>query len=512
MLREGAVPMDSGAGGGYLSPFPSPGPVRPSGVLRHLPRRTRAHVEPVTFTRRNLPLRALLALGGLVSLGVLLTWSPSDADDGATLEPIYAQPAETVEIRALGPGETLGEVLSDVLQPNEQHRLIMAFREQASPRRMRVNTEITLRYRPGAPGAAAPVEGSAASAGESQWLRGVDVALNPDETVRLTRDAFGWHSRTVRTPTWTDTIYASGEIEDVLWNAVVKNPALGDLPPQDRALLIHHLDQIFQWQIDFSRQIRSGDHYRFAFERQVRPDGSMRAGHVIAAELVNAGTPFHAVWFDPNGDGDGTYYDLEGKSVRRAFLLKPLEFRRISSRFSRGRFHPILKKWRSHRGVDYAADRGTPIMATADGVVTHRGPRGGLGNAVIIRHANGFVTRYGHMSGFASGVRVGSRVKQEQIIGYVGATGLATGPHLHYEMWRNGSAVDPLSIDLPTGDPVPDDDRERWSRELSGRMALLDRLPSPVSVRMASADDAELRAPADGDDGRPGVEDGEEEL
>jgi murein DD-endopeptidase MepM/ murein hydrolase activator NlpD len=431
-------------------------------------------------TRRNATYRALLGVGGLLCVGIVTVALPSGPPQvEPVLEPVFARPAETVRIRALGRGQTLGEVLEDALAPAEQQRLVMAFREQASPRRMRVNTEIMLRYRP------AP-EGEAA-AGE-RWLRGVDVALNPDETVRLTRDAFGWHSAMIRTPTWTDTIYAAGQIEDVLWNAVIENPVLDELPVKDRALLIHHLDKIFQWQIDFSRQIQRGDSYRFVFERLVRPDGSMRAGHVIAAELVNSGTPFHAVWFDPNGDGDGTYYDLDGKSVRRAFLMKPLEFRRISSRYSTGRFHPVLKRTRAHRGVDYAADRGTPIMATADGVVTHRGPLGGLGNAVVIRHPNGFLTRYGHMSRFAPDVHVGTRVRQEQVIGYVGATGLATGPHLHYEMWRSGRPVDPLAIELPAGDPVPTDAMDRWSDELPQRLALLESLPSPVSVLMAKAD------------------------
>lgn len=411
-----------------------------------------------------------------MGLGVLALRSttPAPAEVGE-LPAVYAEPAERMEVRALGSGMTLGEVLEGVLQAGEQTELLMAFREQASPRRMRAGTEILLRYH-------------AEDAGPD-WLRGVDVALNPDETVRLTRSSLGWSSEKVRTPTYTDTVWAAGTIEDVLWNAVVGNEALDGLPPQDRAQLIHHLDQVFQWQIDFSRQIQRGDSYRFAFERQVRPDGSMRAGHVLAAELVNQGSPFHAVWFDPNGDGDGTYYDLEGKSVRRAFLLKPLEFRRISSRFSSGRFHPILKRWRSHQGVDYAADRGTPIMTTADGVVTHRGERGGLGNAVIIRHTNGFLTRYGHMSRFEPSIRVGSRVRQGQVIGYVGMTGLATGPHLHYELWKNDKPVDPLAIDLPQGDPVPDDVRDRWEAEMSARVALLERLPSSIQVRFADASD-----------------------
>ncbi len=411
----------------------------------------------VRFLSRHY-LHVLLGLGGvLLGIGARFL-TPSPVPDVGVVEPVYAAPVERVEVRRLGTDQTLGQVLWEFADANEQHALVVAFQERASPRRMRVGTQIKLRYH--------SMESS---------LRGVDVLLNPDSTVRLTRDGTGWTSRVVRTPTRTDTLLVAGEIEDMLWNAVVGNPALAQLPVKDRALLIHRLDQVFQWQIDFSRMIRTGDRYRVAFEREVRPDGSMRSGRLISAELVNRGTRFHAVWFDPEHDGSGTYFDLDGQSVQRAFLLKPLEYRYISSRYTNSRFHPILKTWRSHRGVDYAASRGTEIMATADGVVTLRGPRGALGNAVEIRHANGFTTRYGHMSGFNAAVTVGTRVRQGQVIGYVGSTGLATGPHLHYELWRNGRPIDPLGVDLPPGDPVPSDQRARWEGERTARLALLDR-------------------------------------
>lgn len=393
--------------------------------------------------------------------------------DVGRLDPIEARPVETVDVRALASGETFGELLQEVLDGNEIQSLLMAFREQASPRRMRVGTEVSLRY------------------ADLDRLRGVDVALNADETVRLTREGTGWRSSIVETPVFTDTLLVVGTIEESLWTSLMRNRFLADVPSNDRGILVDHLDKVFQWQLDFSRQIQRGDGYRVAFEREVRPDGTMRAGHIIAAEFVNLGTPYHAVWFDPNGDGSGSYYDLDGKSVRRAFLAKPLEFRRISSRFTNARFHPVLNRWRAHRGVDYAADTGTPIMATADGVVQHRGPLGGLGNAVVVRHANGFVTRYGHMSRFASGVGVGTRIKQGETIGYVGMTGLANGPHLHYEMIRSGSHVDPLAVEMPAGDPVPADDLDRWQVELSPRLAMIESLPVVGNPRFARADPEE---------------------
>ena len=403
-----------------------------------------------------------LVVVGALAGGLLLAFPfmrPTASPDVGELEPVVARPAEALEVHELAAGQTLGEILSTAMGGTEQGRLLMAFREQASPRRMGIGTEITLRYR-----------------GSDQWLRGVDIMLNADETVRLRRDDFGWSSSTIRTPVWVDTIYAAGRIEASLWNAVMKSPSVSELPSGDRNALIDRLDKIFQWQIDFSRQIQKGDAFRVAFELQVRPDGSVRSERVISAEVVNVGKSLTAIWFDPNGDGEGTYYDLEGQSVRRAFLKKPVAFRYITSRFSNSRLHPILQTWRAHRGVDYSAAAGTPIMATAHGVVSHRGPLGSLGTAVVIEHANGFRTRYGHMSIIASGVNVGTRVEQGQVIGYVGATGLATAPHLHYELWQTGRAVDPLEIELPADDPVPSESWDLWQSEVGVRWALIDHL------------------------------------
>jgi len=394
---------------------------------------------------------------------------PTETPEVGSLAPVYAAPAPRVEEMELRPGETLGTLLNRTsLDPNGQAALLRAFRSEADPRRIRVGTRVTLE-----------------TEAESGALTALAVEMDPDYAVRLARAGEGWSVRRVETPVRSDTLFVSGKIESILWNAILSHPLLAEMPASDRALVLHRLDQIFQWQIDFSRQIRTGDTYRFVLEREVRPDGSVRSARVVAAELTNRGTAYHALWFDPNGDGDGTYYDLEGRSVRRFFLKKPLEFRRISSRFTSGRYHPILKRWRAHRGVDYAASRGTPIMATGDGVITHRGPKGGLGNAVILRHPNGFLTRYGHMSGFADGLGVGSRVRQGQVIGYVGATGLATGPHLHYEMIRSGKHVDPLAIELPAGDPVPEEEAAAWDAVLAESTRLLNRVPPPTLPRTA---------------------------
>ncbi len=395
----------------------------------------------------------------------------SRAPDVGEIGTVYARPAEDVKVLSLGRGETLGELLGNSIKPNEQYDLLLAFRQQASPRRMRVGTEITLRRR-----------------ADTGRLRRVDVEFNRDTTVRLTRGPDGWSSQIVQTPTYVDTLYAAGTIDNSLWESVVDNPGLASLPVQDRGGLIDDLDAVFQWQIDFSRQIHQGDTYRFVYEEEVRPDGSMRSGKLLAAEVVNAGTPYYAIYFDPNGDGRGSYYDLAGRSVRRAFMRKPLAYRRISSRFSRDRYQPILHIWRPHLGVDYAAAIGTPVWATADGVVVRRGWDGGYGNLIELRHPNGWQTRYGHLSAFRKGLHVGSRVHQGEVIGYVGETGLATGPHLHYEIRHHGKAIDPLAVKLPAGDPVPAHDQADWDRARTAEMALLMSIPGGGPVRtMASA-------------------------
>jgi len=380
-----------------------------------------------------------------------------------------------MEVVHLQRGQTFGGVLQNAsVGWSEQNALLLAFREQANPRRMQDGTRITLRWVP-----------------EEEWLRGVDVALSRDETVRLTRDEVGWSAGLVLTPVWVDTVLVSGVIRDMLWNSVLDNPALSEFPSGDRVSVVTWMDQIFQWQVDFSRQVQTGDTYRFVLEREVRPDGSMKSGRLLAAEYLNRGTPYRAIWFDPQGDGQGTFYDEDGKSVRRAFLLKPIELARISSRFSSARLHPVLNTVRAHRGVDFAAPTGTPIMATGDGVVIYASWKGDLGNLVEIRHPNGWVTRYGHMSRFEAGIRVGTRVRQGQIIGRVGMTGLATGPHCHYEMVRPGGQwVDPLSIPLPPGDPVPASALGRWAMESQGRLMLLETLPGPPILKVAQRPDA----------------------
>src|SRR6266571_251405 len=225
------------------------------------------------------------------------------------------------------------------------------------------------------------------------------------------------------------------------------------LPVRQRVALAWAIADVYDWEVDFTRDLRPGDRMEVLIERLQSPEGEKRLGRILAARVDVAGIPSFAFAFD-NPNGSTGFYDDRGRSLRRAFLRAPLRFSHISSRFG-NRFHPILKRWRSHQGTDYAAAYGTSVRATADGIVTEAGRNGGYGNLIELRHANGIRTRYGHLSRFASGLHVGQRVAQQQIIGYVGATGLATGPHLHYEFLVNGRATNPQRKDAGAGEPIP---------------------------------------------------------
>lgn len=399
---------------------------------------------------------------GLLVLLFLIFWQEKEKLPTVQIDdPIPAQPREDEFVYALETNQTLGDLFNKFLNPNDQDALLSALRVHIDPRRVREGTTVRVR----------------SERGGLEGVKSVEVTLNADEMVQLLPSTESWNSRLISTPTTVDTIWASGNIESSLWNSLIRNQDLAQVVQVDREKLVLELNDVFKWQVDFVRQIQAGDSYRFAFEREIRSSGTMRTGHVLAAELINQNRSYTAVWFDPNGDGEGTYYDLDGKSVKGAFLLSPIELRhRISSRFTTSRFHPILKTWRAHRGVDYAAPTGTPVQATGNGVIVHRARESTYGNRIDIQHPNGWTTRYAHMNAFARGFSVGSRIKQGDIIGYVGMTGLATGPHLHYEMLLHGRHEDPLGIDLPSGDPVPNDQWDQWQAQKLDRLAFLDEL------------------------------------
>lgn len=207
------------------------------------------------------------------------------------------------------------------------------------------------------------------------------------------------------------------------------------------------MTEVLGSKIDFLKDIRTGDRFRVIYENYNSQGQPIAAGRILALEFDNNGTTHQALWFD-EADNGGGYYDFQGNSIQGAFLRNAIKFSRISSTFGKRR-HPIHGSWRNHNGVDYAAPHGTPIQATADGVVEFIGTQRGYGKVIILKHHSGYSTLYAHQSRFEPGLKKGSKVQQGQRIGYVGATGWATGPHLHYEFRINGKPVDPLSVDLP---------------------------------------------------------------
>jgi murein DD-endopeptidase MepM/ murein hydrolase activator NlpD len=222
---------------------------------------------------------------------------------------------------------------------------------------------------------------------------------------------------------------------------------------QQNLLLALSLSDVFAWDIDFTTALRKGDTFRLLVEGLYRDGEFRKYGNILAAEFVNDGVTFRAYRFEIDGRAD--YYDATGRSLRKAFLQAPLSFRRISSGFSKSRMHPVLKIRRAHNGTDYVAPKGTPVSAMANGQIQAAGHQGGYGKLVIIRHPNGYKTFYGHLSGFAKGVRKAAGVTQGQLVGYVGSTGISTGPHLHFEMRLNDRPINPRKVQIPAGEPVP---------------------------------------------------------
>ena len=232
---------------------------------------------------------------------------------------------------------------------------------------------------------------------------------------------------------------------------------------------------MFSTDIDFHRDLRKGDRFSVVYEVSYHRGEAVKTGRVLAAEFINQGKAYRAVYFS-YAENQGAYYTPDGRSLRKQFLRSPLEFSRISSGFTNARFHPILQRWRAHKGIDYGAPTGTRVKATADGVVESVSRHNAYGNLIVLRHQSKFTTWYAHLSGFAKGLRKGQRIAQGTVIGYVGATGLATGPHLHYEFRIDGVHQNPLRVAMPAAPPITFEQRpkfEQSTRQYAQRLDLL---------------------------------------
>jgi len=270
-------------------------------------------------------------------------------------------------------------------------------------------------------------------------LTALNYPLSKTETLHISLiDGNYQSSKETKTVETRETI-AHGVIKSNFWNAGIE-AGLDDGQ-------IINLANIFGWDIDFALDIRTGDSFHVVFENQYIDGEFIGTGKILAAEFINQDDPFQAIRFT-----DGEYYSPDGKSMRKAFLRAPVNFRYISSNFKRKRFHPIQKRWKAHRGTDYRANKGTPVVAAGNGKVTHSTRNKYNGNYVFIQHGNGIVTKYLHFSKRA--VKKGQRVKQGQIIGYVGSTGMSQAPHLHYEFLLNGVHRNPRTVKLPDAKPI----------------------------------------------------------
>jgi murein DD-endopeptidase MepM/ murein hydrolase activator NlpD len=296
-------------------------------------------------------------------------------------------------------------------------------------------------------------------------LVALERRLSPSATLKVVRAEGGFASDVIENPLEKEVRTATGTINSSLFQAA------GSAGIEEATAM--EIAEIFAWDIDFVLDIQRGDSFRVTYEALSQDGEYVGDGEVLAVEFVNAGQTYRAVRFTAP-DGSASYYTPDGQSLRKAFIRAPVQFSRISSRFNMSRRHPVLNRIRAHKGVDYAAPVGTPVHAAGDGKVAFVGAKGGYGKVVEIAHAGGVTTRYGHLSRFPKGLARGARVRQSQVIGFVGMTGLATGPHLHYEYMVRGVHKDPQKVPLPKAEPVPASLMAQFRRSTTPLLATLD--------------------------------------
>lgn len=364
-----------------------------------------------------------------------------------TEEPAPAtHPFRSVDV-TLNRGDTLMKVLTKHgLEAASAHALIETVRPFFNPRKMRAGESFQLLLDP-----------------QSSAVQGLEYILN-NVAVRVKSTADGWFAEKNDIPFVRETEVVRGTILDSLYENGIK----AGLSP----LQILDLATIFEYDIDFFSDFRRGDDFSVAFERIRYADGRYEIGNILAAEIEAGGEPFRAFYYTGK-DRKGGYYNADGRAVRRAFLRAPLSYKKISSRYSLHRKHPIFRTVRPHRAIDYAAPAGTPVVAIGSGQVNFAGWQGGYGKMVEVRHPNGYVSRYAHFSRIASGVRRGRQIAQGEVVGYVGQTGHATGPHLHFEILRNGQKINFLSLRLPPAARLEKGDVDKFMAVRDRQIALL---------------------------------------
>jgi murein DD-endopeptidase MepM/ murein hydrolase activator NlpD len=346
-------------------------------------------------------------------------------------QPIAPRPEDRVVEGTIGENDTLGVLLAREGLGPAAPAVLRALSRLVDPKSIRPGDRYSVSF--DAEGAARSFEYL-----PSPLLRYV-VSAGADAS---------WSGRKEEKPLTLRVSDAGGSIESSLYESIGK--------AGESVALVSQLVDLFAWDINFYTDTHPGDRWRVVVEKQFLDDQFYRYGRILAAEYSGRVGTFRAFAFGPGASGPVHYYDERGQAIAKSFLKTPLRFVRISSKFDRKRFHPILHRTKAHLGVDYAAPTGTPIWASASGRVVECSSRPGSGNTVVIQHGNGLATRYYHLQRFASGMRVGRQVRQKDVIGYVGTTGLSTGPHLHFAVTQNGAFVDPTRLQSVREAPVPD--------------------------------------------------------
>lgn len=411
------------------------------------------------YSRSPFPLSPTPPYSRVVHLG------PSPVGDTVAVQPGRAEAVPVaIEVER---GRTLDQMLRHLgMDPGECQAVVAAFREQCDLRRLH--------------------PGDTLSAFLTADSRPTSFSLEIGDRgrVEVSREGDGsWRSRWREFRRERRVRLASGTVDESLTGALARSGAPAELA--------YKMADVLQWDLDFNRDLRRGDRFEVLYEEVFVRGQPSAVGDVLALTYENRGQTLEAYRY---GD-EPAYYDAEGRPLQKMFLRSPLRFSRVTSRFSRHRFHPVLHAYRPHYGVDYHADVGTPVRATARGTVIFAGRSGGAGNMVKLRHANGYLTAYLHLSRFAHGVRRGARVAQGEVIAYTGATGLVTGPHLDYRVQKNGRWIDPMSLKAVAAEPL---DRSQQGDFLAWRDTLRESLAtgrppaglekSESGVRVASAD------------------------
>lgn len=408
--------------------------------------------------RRRIGIRAFGVVVVLAGLGLLfvkmaLRWGEQmpEERESVVLEQ-FDDPLFCLHEGTLDRGESLfDELIAGGVSPRETDRLVSALSQVLDMRRLK------------------PGEKYEVMTDEYGHIASFMYTKGVREKITAVQDSGGLRCGVVTVPLDERLRRLEGTIQSSLWESMVGQGASPEL--------VVKLADVFAWEIDFLTDPRKGDTYELVAQEFCLGDSVIEHGDIVAARYNGSHRTWTAIGF-VGGDGERQYYSPDGKSVKRAFLKSPLNFRRISSYFSHRRFHPILKRYRPHLGVDYAAGKGTPVVAIGDGVVVKAGWNGGFGNYVEIRHNSVYSTCHGHLSKYGRGIRKGARVRQNQVIGYVGATGLATGPHLDFRVKKNDSYVNPLKLDSPRAEPVPSSEMARFNLEAQWAIWALDYLPA----------------------------------